>query len=350
MTIIDDDTAGVTVSAASLDVAVGATNTYTVVLDSQPTADVTATPSSGETAKATVAPASLTFTPDNWNTPQSFTVSGKAAGTATISHAATSDDPKYNGSAVTIASVEVTVTESTNRAPTVASAIADATIVSESGTKQVALFGVFNDGDSDSLTITAASSSTANATVSVATDYSSLTVTAKARGQATITVTANDGNGGTVEDTFTVTVKAAPTVASAIADVSGLEVDATQDVSLSGVFRDADNDSLTITAASSSTAKATVTVASDGSKLTLTGVAVGQCNHHGDRPGYADGNTVSDGFDAPVAKKYAGLTAQMYQWRNDSRHVEATTRRTPTAGTGRSWPSARRWRTRRSPP
>ena len=203
-----------------------------------------------------------------------------------------------------------------NNAPTVAAPIANATIVNASGTKQLSLSGVFSDADGDSLTITAESSDTAMATASVSADQSTLTVTAKARGTATITVTANDGNGGTVSDEFTVTVKAAPVVASAIADVTGLEAGSTRDVSLSGVFSDADGDSLTITARSSDTAKATVSVASDGSKLTLTGVAAGSATVTVTARD-ADGNTVSDSFDVAVAKKYASLIAQMYQWRND---------------------------------
>ena len=208
-----------------------------------------------------------------------------------------------------------------NRAPTVSSAIPDATIVNESGTSQVSLSGVFSDADNDSLTITAASSNTARATVAVASDGSSLTVSAQARGTATITVTADDGNGATVDDTFTVTVKAAPTVSAALSDVSNLEVDGSQDISLSGVFSDADGDSLTITATSSDETKATVTVASDGSKLTLTGVAVGTAAITVTALD-SDGNTVSDRFDALVAKKYAGLIAQMYEWRNDPQWKE----------------------------
>ena len=65
----------------------------------------------------------------------------------------------------------------------------------------------------------------------------------------------------------------APTVSSSIADVSELEAGATQEVSLSGVFSDADNDSLTITAASSDEAVVTVSVAADQSSLTVTGAA-----------------------------------------------------------------------------
>ena len=64
-----------------------------------------------------------------------------------------------------------------NRAPTVASAIADATIVNEAGqSHEVSLSGVFDDADNDALTITAASSDECKATVSVSSDGSSLTV------------------------------------------------------------------------------------------------------------------------------------------------------------------------------
>ena len=140
--------------------------------------------------------------------------------------------------------------------------------------------------------------------MSVTSDGSSLTVSARARGEAEITVTANDGNGGTVSDALTVTVKAAPVVASAISDVSGLEVDATRDVSLSGVFNDADGDTLTITAASSDDAKATVTMAPDQSKLRLTGVAEGTATITVTARD-SDGNRVSDTFEVSVVEAEA---------------------------------------------
>ena len=73
--ILDDDDRGVTVSEESLTVNEGSTGTYTVVLDSEPTGDVTVTPSrSSGDADVTVSGA-LTFTPDNWSSAQAVTVS-----------------------------------------------------------------------------------------------------------------------------------------------------------------------------------------------------------------------------------------------------------------------------------
>ena len=186
-----------------------------------------------------------------------------------------------------------------NRAPAVSAPLADVTAVHESDTREVSLAGAFSDPDGDALSIRAASSNRSVASVSVAADYSSLTVNAQGRGTATIGVTAEDRNGGTVSDTFTVTVKAAPVMASAIADVSGLETGSTRDVSLAGVFSDADGDSLTITATSSDEAKATASVASDGSRLTLSGVAEGTATVTVTAQD-SDGNRVSNAFEVSV--------------------------------------------------
>ncbi len=67
----------------------------------------------------------------------------------------------------------------------------------------------------------------------------------------------------------------APTVSATLADVSGLEAGATREVSLAGVFHDADGDALTITGGPDDDQVVTVELASDGSKLTLTGVSEG---------------------------------------------------------------------------
>ena len=54
----------------------GGTATFTVVLNTQPTADVTIALSSSDPTEGTVSPASLTFTTRNWNTAQTVTVTG----------------------------------------------------------------------------------------------------------------------------------------------------------------------------------------------------------------------------------------------------------------------------------
>ena len=72
--VTDDDTAGVTVSETDLSINEGESATYTVVLDTQPIADVGISPFAlGGNFKAQQD--RLVFTPDNWRTPQTVTVS-----------------------------------------------------------------------------------------------------------------------------------------------------------------------------------------------------------------------------------------------------------------------------------
>ena len=74
---LDDDTAGVTISAFpnGLQLVEGKTNSYTVQLDTEPTANVTINIVSSDTAQGgTVSSPSLTFTPGNWNSPQTVVV------------------------------------------------------------------------------------------------------------------------------------------------------------------------------------------------------------------------------------------------------------------------------------
>ena len=78
---LDDDTAAVTVNAAmglTVTEAAGAghTATFTVVLTSEPLADVVIGLSSSDTTEGTVGPAFLTFTAANWDTPQTVTITG----------------------------------------------------------------------------------------------------------------------------------------------------------------------------------------------------------------------------------------------------------------------------------
>ena len=90
--ITDDDTAGVTVNPTSLTLDEGGTATYTVVLDTEPTGDVTVTiQDPTDNTDVIAGPASLAFTDQNWDTAQTVTVSAAQddnAGdeTATITH------------------------------------------------------------------------------------------------------------------------------------------------------------------------------------------------------------------------------------------------------------------------
>ncbi|MEG3845288.1 Calx-beta domain-containing protein, partial [Microcoleus sp. herbarium14] len=104
--ITDNDTAGITVSpiAGLTTTEVGGTATFTVKLNSQPTADVTIPLTSSNTNEGTVNPSAITFTNANWNTPQTITVTGVddlvADGNIAyniVTAAAISTDTNYNG-------------------------------------------------------------------------------------------------------------------------------------------------------------------------------------------------------------------------------------------------------------
>lgn len=74
----DDDQAGIGVTPASgLETTeAGGTATFRVVLESEPTADVTIGLASGDGTEGTVSPAKLTFTAETWDVPQEVTVTG----------------------------------------------------------------------------------------------------------------------------------------------------------------------------------------------------------------------------------------------------------------------------------
>ena len=104
-------TPGITISALPglTTTEAGGTATFDVVLNSQPTDDVTLTVASDDLSEGNVSPAtaSLTFTPDNWDTPQSVTVIGAndTLDDGNISYnillgPATSNDTDYNDLAV----------------------------------------------------------------------------------------------------------------------------------------------------------------------------------------------------------------------------------------------------------
>ena len=175
VTITEDDTPGVSISVTTLELAEGDSQSYTVGLDTEPTADVTVEIQAPENADTTVDQTALTFTADDWNTPQTVTI------TAAHDDDAVVDDPvvlmhtvsggDYEGLAA--ASVEVTITE--DDTPGVSVSLTALTIT---------------EGDSGSYTIVLDTEPAADVTVEIqAPENADITVD-----QTALTFTADDWN------------------------------------------------------------------------------------------------------------------------------------------------------------
>lgn len=141
-TITDDDVAGFTIAqtAGSTQVSESATtDTFTVVLTTQPTSDVVFTIISDDTAEATVNRATLTFNAANWNIPQPISVIGVnddlADGSQISTITITVNDAASDNAFDTLTSKTVTVTTTDNdNAGFILSESDDSTEVSEFAT------------------------------------------------------------------------------------------------------------------------------------------------------------------------------------------------------------------------
>ncbi len=105
VTNVDNDTAGVSVvpSKGLVTSEGGAQAVFTVVLNTQPTADVTIGLTSSDPGEGTPSPASLTFTVADWSTPQVVTVTGVddffidgSVNYTIVTGAPSSTDPEYD--------------------------------------------------------------------------------------------------------------------------------------------------------------------------------------------------------------------------------------------------------------
>ncbi len=161
-TIQNDDVAtpGVMISESDGTTAItegGATDTYTVVLNSEPAANVTVSLTADE--QATLSTSSILFTSANWDEPVTVTVTAvnddidEDAHTATTTHSVVSADPDYDD--IETESVVATVTDN-DTAGITATQSAGTTTVSEAV-----------DGSTDSYTIVLTSEPTANVTVAL---------------------------------------------------------------------------------------------------------------------------------------------------------------------------------------
>ena len=136
--------------------------------------------------------------------------------------------------------------------------------------------GHFSDPDGDNLSFKVSSSDTSVATGGLYGGGNYISVTIVGAGTATITVTATDPGGLFVTDDFIVTVNStnnAPTAVGSLSDVTLLVGGIATNVDVSSAFSDPDGDTLTYTATSSATDKATVSIS--GSTVTVAPVVAG---------------------------------------------------------------------------
>ena len=253
----------------------GGSGQYEVRLDSQPLHPVTITIASSN--PDVEAPATLTFTADDWNRFQAVTVTvahddDATDESATVTHTAESGDLNYQG--IPVPGVSVSVSDDDNQAPRCDSIATRILRVADSQT--VDLSGYCSDADGHDLEYSASSSDTSKVTVSVT--GSRLTLTGVAVGSADITVTVTDNPGDpqdslSTTETFTARVENRAPECEAI---EGQTVNVGQSKTLTVSCSDADGHDLEYSASSSDTSKVTVSVT--GSSLTLTGVALGSAD------------------------------------------------------------------------
>ena len=114
VTATDDETAGVSILPEELTIAEGGSDSYQVVLTSQPAHEVTVTVTHSGDQDIGIGDQELTFTASNWETPQAVTVAAAQDDdarddSATLSHSVASTDTDYNG--ITVSEVAVAVTD-----------------------------------------------------------------------------------------------------------------------------------------------------------------------------------------------------------------------------------------------
>ena len=208
VSVTDDDTAGVTLSTDSLTILEGNSKPYTIVLDTEPSNDVTITINDPSNTDITADPDSYTFTPDDWGAPNTITVTtvdddDAPDDSGTITHTITTTATEYltdipNGHpypAVTVRDLDVTVTDPDE--PEIILSKTSATL--EEGT--TATYTVHLDTQPiNQVTITI----TGHANTPVSLDETSLTFsTTNWRTKQTVTITAADDRNAVVPETVT---------------------------------------------------------------------------------------------------------------------------------------------------
>ena len=216
---------GVRVSPTSLEVPEGSSATYTLTMTQAPTADVrlASALSTTQHAEFTYTPTLITFTPSNWNTARTVTVSAaeddsnQIHGTATMTHTIISGTHNYFG--VTVDSVSVAEIDDDITRKQVTLALTPAAIPENGGSTAVTA----------SLSVSSTAVTVLKVRVTPGTGASERdfiqtgdTLTCAAGGTTctgTVTIAAVDNGYDTADKTFTVTGTAANT-----AETDGVEV------------------------------------------------------------------------------------------------------------------------------
>jgi len=170
---------------------------------------------------------------------------------------------------------KLTVTIPPNQPPVV-----EQTINNETGTVgnvlTIDVSNIFSDPNNDVLTIEVNSSNETVATAQISGQI--ITILPLAVGLNTITVQADDGKGGKVSTSFTVTidnptVNNSPVVAQTVRNQRATIGGIPWSIDVGNVFSDADNDSLTLAVSSSNSGVATASL--NGTTLNMTQKAIG---------------------------------------------------------------------------
>jgi hypothetical protein len=228
LTNVDDDTAGVTVAPVSglTTTEAGGAATFTIQLNAQPTANVTIGLASSDPSEGTVSPTSFTFTPSNWNTPQTATVTGVddpvADGNqsyAIVTAPAASTDAAYAG----LDPPDVSVTNSDNDTPGITVSPTSGLTTTEAG--GVARFTIKLDTQpTANVTVGLTSSDSSEGTVSA----SALTFTpANWSTPQTVTVTGVDDPAADGNQTYAIVTAPATSTDAAYAGLDPPDVSVT---------------------------------------------------------------------------------------------------------------------------
>ncbi len=217
LTITDDDEREVTVEPTALNVPAGDSRTYTVVLDTEPTDEVTVTVDVPSGAEVSVDEATLRFTAGDWNGPRTVRVTAEADAVAddpvTLRHAVSGGD--YGS--VRVDDVTVTIVE--NDEP--ALSIADTSAAEDIGAMVFAV--TLSAASSEEVTVAYA---TANGTAMAGDDYEAQngTLTFSPGSGLTQTIAVpiiDDAVDEAEEETFTVTLSNAQHATLADGEATG---------------------------------------------------------------------------------------------------------------------------------